>query len=296
MYRDAPPTGPACYKHAAAPAAAQCERCERTLCEPCIVYDLARAHCIDCAKRARRRRRLGAAVRLGGASALFAAGIVYVVTRPVPFDYGADGLRIAGLRDKALAERCDKRATLAYDEAMTNAGDHRGALADSDAYFARCGDWYRLRWVRYAAHERLSEHAAAVAEATRLIAHDPGDHDYYWWRGLAYEEMGRDDDAIADYRKTMELLPSADGIPFNLANLLERKGRLCEARDAIAQFVGYHAELAGRPDIASRLERLSAACTPPPAVPAGRTGAVGPAGRTGAVGEAGRTEAAAAMR
>src|SRR2546423_866540 len=83
----------------------------------------------------------------------------------------------------------------------------------------QCGEWYRLRWVRYGARQHLGEHAAAVEEATKLMAHDPEDHDYPWWRGMAYEEMGRTDDAIADYRLTLRLLPSADRIPFNLASL-----------------------------------------------------------------------------
>jgi tetratricopeptide (TPR) repeat protein len=256
MYRDAPLTGPSCYKHAAAPAAASCLLCDRTLCDPCIVYDLSAAHCIDCARRARRRRALGAVAKIGGALAVIAGAVTFLALRPQPFDYGADGARIAGLKTKAHAEPCDKRATLAYEEAALAAGDARSALADSDEFFARCGDWYRLRWVRYGAREHLSEHAAAVDEATRLIAHDPEDHDYYWWRGMAHEELGRDDAAIADYRKTLQLLPGADRIPFNLANVLERHQRLCEAREPILQFVRFHPEFAERPRIVEQLDRL----------------------------------------
>ena len=260
MYRDAPPTGPVCYKHAAATAAAQCDRCGRPLCDPCLLYDAARAHCVDCARRARRRRAVSAAIGIGAAVALVAGGAVFALTRPQPFDYGANALRIAALRHDALAERCDQAATLKYDEALVQVGDHRGALADSDAFFARCGDWYRLRWVRYSAREQLGDHAAAVDEASRLVAHDPDDHDYHWWRGLAYEELGRDDAAIADYEKTLQLLPSADGIPFNLARLLERKGRFCEARDAIRQFLAYHPDLADAPRIRAQLDRVASAC------------------------------------
>jgi tetratricopeptide (TPR) repeat protein len=257
MYRDAPLSGPACYKHAAAPAAAHCEHCTRALCEPCIVYDVSRHACIDCARRARRRRTVGAVAKIGGALAALAGGVTFMLTRPQPFDYGADAPKIAQLHNKVAAERCDKRATLEYEDALVAAGDFRGALGDSDAFFARCGDWYRLRWVRYTAHEQLSEHAAAAAEATKLIAHDPQDHDYPWWRGLAYEEMGRVDDAIRDYRRTLELLPSADRIPFNLSNLLEQKQQFCAAREPIRQFLRYYPALVDKPGIVDRLERLT---------------------------------------
>src|SRR5262249_24014670 len=144
----------------------------------------------------------------------------------------------------------------------------RGALGGCDGCFKACGDWFRLRWVRYGARERLGEHAAAVEEATKLMAHDPEDHDYPWWRGLAYEEMGRVDDAIADYRRTLNLLPSADRIPFNLANLLAQKAQFCQARQPILQFVRHHPEFATQPKIVDQLDRLRILGQCPPDAPA----------------------------
>jgi hypothetical protein len=140
MYRDAPLTGAACYKHGAAPMAATCQRCGRALCDPCIVYDLSSAHCFDCARAARRRRSLFAAAKIAAVLAVVAGGIVFVATRPSRFDYGADGPHIVQLRNKVAGQRCDKHATLEYDEALLAAGDAHGALADSKAYFGKCGD------------------------------------------------------------------------------------------------------------------------------------------------------------
>lgn len=256
MYRDAPLTGQSCYKHAAAPMAAGCDRCTRPLCDPCIVYDVSSPHCIDCARTARRRRALGAAAKIGGVLAAIAGGIAFVATRPHPFDYGADGPNVVRLHNRVASERCDKRATLEYDEALVAAGDMRGALSDTEAYFASCGDWYRLRWVTYSAHQHLSEHEAAAAEASKLMQHDPMDHDYPWWRAMAYEEMGRIDDAIRDYRRALTLEPALDRIPFNLSALLEQKGQRCEARQPILQFVRFHPDYAHAPNVSDRLERL----------------------------------------
>jgi tetratricopeptide (TPR) repeat protein len=257
MYRDAPLTGAACYKHASAPMAAQCESCERALCDPCIVYEVSSPHCIDCAKKARRRRSLVAAAKIAGGLALLAGGVVFVATRPSAsistFVESSDLMR---LHNKVRAERCDKRATLEYEDALIAADEPREALRDSDAYFGKCGEWYRLRWVRYSAHEHLSEHDAAAAEASKLMEHDPADHDYPWWRGMAYEEMGRLDEAMRDYRRALEIEPALDRIPFNLSSLLEQKGKFCEARQPIQQFVKYHPAFADAPNVVDRLERL----------------------------------------
>src|SRR4051794_7806456 len=181
MYRDAPLTGPACWKHASAPAGAQCHRCARPLCDPCIVYDVSSPHCFDCARSARRRRTIGAVAKIGAVLGLVAGGVVFVVSRAAqPAAPTFDSGEIVQLHNKVIAERCDKRATLEYDEALVRDGEYRRALADSDAYFGKCGDWYRLRWVTYGAYEHLGEHDKAVAEATKLMAHDPEDHDYPW--------------------------------------------------------------------------------------------------------------------
>ncbi|MGZ3407108.1 MAG: tetratricopeptide repeat protein, partial [Polyangia bacterium] len=170
------------------------------------------------------------------------------------------------LHNNVRAERCSQGATLEYDEALVGAGDLRTALSDSDEYFAKCGDWYRLRWVTYSAHERLGQHEAAAAEAGKLMAHDPMDHDKPWWRAMAYQEMGRLDDAIRDYRQSLTLEPALDRIPFNLSSLLEQKGQFCEARQPILQFVRFHPEYTHAPNVSDRLDRLRilGSCPPDP--------------------------------
>jgi Flp pilus assembly protein TadD len=263
MYRDQAPQGPVCAKHANAAAAGACATCGNPVCELCLVYDLARPHCHPCASRARRRRRMRAAAVLGAAVAVVVAGMVYVVTRPVSFDYGARAGKVGDLRTRVGKDRCDRKTTVELEETLIAAGDQRGALADSDAFFAKCGDWYRLRWARYTAHERLDEHAQAAAEATLLIRHNPDDHDYRWWRGVAYESANRLDEAVADYRAALAITPNLSNIPFNLARVLERQGKYCEATAPILAFLRYHPDQSQTPHIQAQLLRLDQAghCT-----------------------------------
>lgn len=255
MYRDAPLSGAACYKHASAAMTAQCERCERALCDPCIVYWVSSPHCIDCARKARRQRSLVAAAKIAGVLALVVGGVVFVSTRPSAQRL-VEPPNLVRLHNNVIGERCDRRTTLQYEEALLDEGQPRKALDDAAEFFGKCGDWYRLRWITYSAHERLGEHQAAADEASKLMAHDPMDHDYPWWRGMALEEMGQPDAALRDYRQALAIQPALDRIPFNVSALLEQKGQFCEARQPILQFVKYHPVEGHHPNVVERLDRL----------------------------------------
>ncbi len=248
-----------CHRHESAEASGSCQRCMQPICDPCIVYVGASTHCPACAKTVRRRRAIGRVVRATLVVGAIAGFAIYLWTRPPQFDYGAHDGEVRLARAKVDRERCDRRATIELEEALLGAGDNRGALTDVDAFVKKCGDWYRVHWIAYTAHHRMSEAHAAIDEATKLIDHDPSDKDYRWWRGVLYEEIARDDDAIADYAKAIELEPALTNIPFNLATLLERKGRPCEAKRVIEQFLDHHP---GATDdaVLARLARLADAC------------------------------------
>jgi aspartyl protease family protein len=114
----------------------------------------------------------------------------------------------------------------------------------------------RLRWFTYDAHKRLSELDKAIADATLLIEGRPDDKDFWWWRGIVYEEKGDLEKAAADYRQTLALEPRVTGIPFNLAAIYEKQGKPCEAILPIEQFLRYHPDVADRERVNERLLRL----------------------------------------
>ncbi|HEX2573219.1 MAG TPA: tetratricopeptide repeat protein [Polyangia bacterium] len=278
-YRDVPgtPTAP-CYRHASSPAETTCVSCLQPICAICLVYDGILQCCAVCQRRKMRLRRLvraaAALVMLG----LLGGGVVYcwkhperfnvgaVFTRTEDFDYGDQTPLVRDLSAALAKEPCDRQKIVKLAEVMLQAGDNRGALRRSDAFFAACGEHLRLRWTTYTAHQRLSEWDAAIADATRLIDNAPEDPDYWWWRGNIYEEKGALEKAAADYRKTLELRPASNNIPFNLSSVLERLGRPCEAMAPVFQFLRHYPQYRGQPNIVSRMERLGKACpTPPPA-------------------------------
>jgi len=245
--------GASCYRHAAAQGNAVCDRCLQPICDLCVVYVREATHCPICAQKVRRNRTVGRVVAVLALAALATAAFFYVRAMPVRFDYGINSVAVSQARAKIEAERCDRGATITYEDLLLASGDARGALADVDAFVKKCGDWYRVHWIAYAAHHRLSESAAALAEATKLIEHAPGDKDYRWWRGVVYEEMGRDTEAIADFEEAIRLEPEITNIPFNLADILERQGQHCEAKQVIQAFLDHHPDGAD----ASVLARLA---------------------------------------
>jgi tetratricopeptide (TPR) repeat protein len=186
-------------------------------------------------------------------------GLGWLITRDPPFDYGIHTGEVRALSERLAAEPCAQPDTLKLTETMLRAGDYRGTLKRANAYFEKCGEWSRLLWVTYSAHERLSEHKAAVIDAGKLIREQPNDKDFWWWRAMAYEEMGELDKAVDDYRKALEVEPRLTGIPFNLANVLERQGKPCQAREPILQFLKYHPDVNNRDTIEARLDRLQVA-------------------------------------
>ena len=278
-YRDDPgtPTAP-CYRHASSPAEATCTNCLQSICTICLVYDGTAVSCAACARRKRRLRSFGRAAAAVVALGLLGGGIAYRVTRPEGigvdslmrtegFDYGDLAPVVRSLSEALVKEPCDRQKIVELAEAMNRAGDYRGAVRRSEAFFAACGEHPRLRWATYTAHQSLSEWGAAIADATRLIENTPEDPDYWWWRGLMYEQKGELEKAAADYRQTIALRPTSDRIPFNLSTVLERLGRPCEAMTPVFEFLRQYPQHRGKPEIVSRISRLEKACPNPPSAP-----------------------------
>ena len=226
------------------------------ICDLCFVYVGSVAHCFPCAKVVRRNAALGRWAKAALALALVAAAIGFAMFHEGPFDYGQHRAAVMKAREKIVAERCDRSATIEYEEALLRSGDNRGTLADVDGFIAKCGDWYRVHWTAYTAHQRLSEHLAAVTEAGKLVDHRPDDADYRWWRGLAYEEGGQIDQAILDYRMSIQLNPRITNIPFNLADLLERQGKRCESLAVVEAYVAEYPRESDDQALVARLKRL----------------------------------------
>jgi clan AA aspartic protease (TIGR02281 family) len=249
---------PVCHLHLASAATDTCQVCLKPVCELCTLVDggLAKV-CPSCIRERRKRDSVKRVSLIAGGLALAAAAFVYLRSVEWPYDYGEHRSEIRRLEAQLEKEPCDRGYIVELGDLMLKAGNARGAMARSKKFFEACGEHERLLWVTYGAHKRLSEWDAAAAVATELIESDRYDHDYWWWRGMAYEQKGDWERAVADYRQSISLLPRAQFIPFNLAEGYEKLGRPCEAIFPLEQFLHYHPEVPNAAAVRARIDALT---------------------------------------
>jgi clan AA aspartic protease (TIGR02281 family) len=272
---------PTCANHPDSPAAASCQSCLRSVCSICLVIDGSRALCVQCGRSARRTRltlvSLAVVVACVGVAAVMIqqkkqAASVPAPAAPSPFAPGV--YREAGnaIEERLAKEPCDRQQILALAELLAKVGAHRPLIDRAEAFWKKCGPLAQLRWHTYEAHKRLSELDRAIADATVLIEDKPNDKDFWWWRGIVYEEQGQLEKAAADFRQALTIQPRLPGLPFNLANIHEKLGQPCEAIFPLEQFLRYHPDVREKEGVERRLARLYA--QPPCATLAGKGRAV----------------------
>ncbi|MEV0971801.1 tetratricopeptide repeat protein [Microtetraspora glauca] len=92
-------------------------------------------------------------------------------------------------------------------------------------------DLARLRHNRAQVHLALGDPAQALADLDTVIAHDPGNCEYYVDRAALHRAAGRFQAAIKDYGTAIRLGPHLPEAYYNRAVLQQERGRLESARD-----------------------------------------------------------------
>jgi aspartyl protease family protein len=236
-----------------------CRGCSRQLCGACVIYDdTLTPRCAACARGRGRSGRAALIVIAILVLAALGAGVTFFRTYEPPYDYrgaAADVRRLSGELEK---EPCDRRKIIELGEIMLRAGDNRGTLRRAEAFFLKCGDFPRLRWLTYEAHKQLSEWDQAAAEAGKLVDNNPYDADFRGWRGLAYEQKGDLEHAAGDFQQALALKPQLLDVPINLADVYERMGKPCEAIFPLEQVIFYHPDVRNVGALRTRVAALEA--------------------------------------
>lgn len=206
-------------------------------------------------------------------------------------DYGDRLPKVKSLTDALEKEPCDKGRMVKLLDEMVGAGDYRNTLKRADAFFAKCGDLPRARWLTYEAHKRLSEYDAAIAEATKLIESDRYDRDFWWWRGNAQVLKGDHASALADFQEVVKLCPNCT-VGWQIADAVEKLGRPCEGIEPLESVAKAHPDasdidqlrrrialLREKPECAGIGGTVSTTSVTMPETPAIRDAREGPPGR-----------------
>ncbi len=175
--------------------------------------------CINCASLvAARRARVRKVLVLGPLVLLTGGGAAFLLTRPAPpppppVVEPADP--VEGFQRARLAtDPCDAETSMALVDHLVEEQRWPAATAFAKASITRCGVIGRMKWRLAYADQQLHDYTDTERVTGELIAEEPGDSDFWWWRGEALAYHGKADEALADYRQSLALASGAQAGQF----------------------------------------------------------------------------------
>lgn len=136
----------------------------------------------------------------------------------------------------ALGAVCDEDDANDAVRGLAEEDDWEGVVIVGNAWLGRCPADENLREKLFKAYEELERWPEAAQVATQLIAADPDDVDYWWWRGQARKETGDVAASALDYRQSIALADMSKARGINImgyADVAPTVGRACEAAFAM---------------------------------------------------------------
>jgi Flp pilus assembly protein TadD len=124
-------------------------------------------------------------------------------------------------------------------------GDLQGALDAADRMLERDRDDVDATIVRGIALRRLGREAEAVAEYRRALESRPSYSSLHYDLAIALDHLGQPDQAVAAYERAIALDPTNASALSNLARLLARRGDTARALEAARGAVALAPDFAG---------------------------------------------------
>ncbi|HSN28482.1 MAG TPA: retropepsin-like aspartic protease [Kofleriaceae bacterium] len=215
--------------------------------------------CEVCARDVARRRRARTLLLIAVVGLLpVAAGVVYLETRrkpPPPAPVEADN--VLRLQAEALARHpCDDQMLRERVERFAELNRTAEALATAERAVG-CGVGGRMPWRLAYLSQQLHQWLVTAVVTTELIAQDPSDSDFWWWRADAWMDGKLPRLALFDLRQSLANSDGDQAGGFAAVRFLDAArpaDELCEADRAWRYFV--HA-LGGSPNADMRDEHAA---------------------------------------
>jgi hypothetical protein len=260
--------GRSCYRHLDAGASQTCTSCRQPICEGCVSVGAGYAVvCNGCADASRKRARLLGAACMAGAAVVVVGAIAFVASRPAPNEYGEPRFEFERIEARQAQSPCDGQLTLDLADLLNKERDHRRVVRVVDEFRASCAPVPRLYWESYSARMQLQDFNGAADDAGRLIADDPDDGDFWWWKAKAERQSHDVSAAEADLRRSAEVSGSrAFWAVIDLADLLEEQQRGCEAAPQLARLARNNKDQAEKFGVNTRKARMGRDGCPDPSV------------------------------
>ena len=201
--------------------------------------------CTNCAQLAQARSaRVRKLAVLGPLGLLTAGGAAFLLTRPThppaPPRTGSDDPVQAFQRARLATAPCDAETSMALVDHLIEEARWLDAATFAKASIERCGVIGRMKWRLAYADQQRHDYAETERVTGELITEEPGDSDFWWWRGEARAYAGRSAEALADYRQSLALANGAQAGQF-AANRLALPAKAvratCEADRAWRYYV-----------------------------------------------------------
>jgi aspartyl protease family protein len=250
-----------CSFHLDTDATEFCLSCETPLCETCAYRLRNMTLCVHCyAPRIRRRERVRAVVWAVGLAVLVVGAYSFYASsaevNQLRRRYGAYADEILRLRHIWEADRCNLPAGEQLVDLLVESSNAPEARDVAASMASKCPSSTEALVKLFFIQRRLLDLEAAIGTADRVIKLAPFKPEGYAYRAIAREAAGELEAAVHDFRQALKLSPRLLDVPVNLANVLEKMGRFCEAADPLEQAISYYPGLDNRYEIESRIERL----------------------------------------
>lgn len=244
---------PTCAYHSQVEAVDQCGVCQRDLCGLCQVLSLEGTRCRRCLAKEGVRRKIVWMVAAVGLLVIFgfagAALLRYSRSTAVSSPKVAANTQASDDSPEAVlnlalkaSEGCDHKTIGRLVDWQNRQRLYADSIVAARAFLKRCGESGVLQWRILDAQKHLGQWADAQKTASALIAKEPYDSDYWWWRGEVEDHLEQPVAALADYRQSLANSQSASGGRFAAGRVLDSAkdaGRPCEGLFALEFFAEY---------------------------------------------------------
>jgi hypothetical protein len=197
---------------------------EPGLCKFCAAADV---------ERRQRNRRIVVGAALLGVIGAITLGLTRIPRPPPVVAAPREADDLVRLKRERLAELpCDPRTNLTLVERLIELSRFDDARVAAEASIQRCGVIGQMKWRLTYANQQLRRWQDVTRLAGELIAADPEDSDFWWWRGEGWADGNQPRAALADYRQSLALSRGAQGAQFAANRLLgpaRAANALCEA-------------------------------------------------------------------
>jgi hypothetical protein len=152
----------------------------------------------------------------------------------------AQNIIMQGMREDVARKPCDKALNYKLAVALIEEGAYEDAGDVSDKYAKNCPEpFVRLLRKGYYAHEQAERWANAEETAGRLIAAEPAEGSFWWWRGQVRVKQNELVPAAADLRQAMAGTPFARSRGYSVrdfAQIADKVGAVCDAAAALQAY------------------------------------------------------------